>query len=318
MDAVGKTADSRNLIKTAAAFFVITICLYATFSVPSSGSAYHSLGLSEGRTPIIAIIIVGFVIGSYGTIVGIGGGPLIMPILILFYDWSTEVLVATSLFVVFLNAFSGTIGYARQKRIDYKGGMKFALAVIPGAMISGFFHHVFNIKFFDVIFGTFLIFLVAYSFLSINRVKPAQTSTGGPKRASFRHAILVDKFGQTFDFYSNDELGVLMNLLLGFFVGFLGIGGGVFQVPILLFLLYYPTHIATATSHYITMLASLCALIPHVFLGNVYFAKAIWMGLGVVCGAQVGARLAPRIKSKGIIYLFIIVLLIFAVELFFK
>jgi uncharacterized membrane protein YfcA len=314
LDLVRGISRRSELIKSAVAACIIAICLLAMLSAPSMGVRGPS-PLSVGNQPALIIIILGFAIGCYGTIVGIGGGPLIMPILILIYGWETEFLVATSLFIVFLNAFSGSLGYARQGRIDYKGGVKFALAALPGAVISSFIHHIFDIPVFDIIFGIFLILLSVYSFLSVNKVDSAQRRNKPVKRQGYRRVSFIDIFGQEFDFYANDKLGIRMNLLLGFFVGFLGIGGGVFQVPILAFLLYYPVHIATATSHFITMLICLFALIPHILLGNVYFAQAIWMGLGVVTGAQVGARLAPGINSKRIIYLFAAVLLLFAVKL---
>lgn len=317
MNLVKKIADRKDAIKIFAFIFVIVVCLYAMFYAPSMRVGLP-LQIDEGGLPIIAFIVIGLAIGCYGTIVGIGGGPLIMPVLILCYDWDNALLVGTSLFIVFLNALSGSIGYARQKRIDYKGGIKFALAALPGAMISSLFHYRFNIKFFDVIFGIFLIFLAVYSFMSLNKPRAAQKAIADSKKSGYRHIRLVDRFNQTFDFYSNDALGIGMNILLGFFVGFLGIGGGVFQVPILLFLLYYPTHIATATSHFITMLVCAFALIPHLFLANIYFGKVLWMGLGVIAGAQIGVRLAPKLHSKLIIYLFIFVLLVFAVGLFVK
>lgn len=316
MDLVKKIADRKDTIKIIAVVFVIVVCLSAMFYA-SSTRVHLPSQIDKGGLPIIVLIVIGFAIGCYGTIVGIGGGPLIMPVLILCYDWDSALLVGTSLFIVFLNALSGSIGYARQKRIDYKGGIKFALAAFPGAIISSLFHYRFNIKFFDVVFGIFLVFLAVYSFLSLNK-KRAQKSIEHSKKSGYRHVGFVDNFGQTFDFYSNDTLGIRMNILLGFFIGFLGIGGGVFQVPILLFLLYYPTHIATATSHFITMLVCAFALIPHLFLANIYFGEALWMGLGVIAGAQIGVRLAPKLHSKLIIYLFIVVLLVFALELFIK
>ena len=58
--------------------------------------------------PIWLLMFLGLVIGCYGTIVGIGGGPLILPILVFFYGWENEILVATSLFIVMLNSASGS------------------------------------------------------------------------------------------------------------------------------------------------------------------------------------------------------------------
>ncbi len=266
------------------------------------------------------LLFTGFAIGCYGTIVGIGGGPIILPLLVFFYGWENELLVATSLFIVFLNAGSGCLGYSMQKRIDYKGGIKFTLAAMPGALISSFTHHLINLTFFNVIFGIFLIFLAFYTIFSINNLdKSAEQEKVLLKEAKaggFRRVRFMDNFGVKYDFYSNDKLGVAMNLLLGFFCGFLGIGGGVFQVPILIFLLRYPSHIATATSHFVTLLTCAIALMPHIFLGNVCYAEAIWMGVGVIVGAQVGARIAPKLNTKVTLYLFVVILIVLAIKLF--
>ncbi len=310
-----KLLDQNELIKTAGFVFIIAVCLLAMFSAPSMVMREPSSFYGTGEPSIMGILIVGLAIGCYGTIVGIGGGPLIVPFLLLVYGWGTEFLVASSLFVVFLNALSGTVGYALQRRIDYRGGLKFVFAAIPGAVISGFIHHIFQISTFSVIFGVFLILLAIYSLLSINRMGLKRKGISGGRKTGFRHVEFTDKFGKKFNFYSNDKLGVLMNLFLGFFIGFLGIGGGVFQMPVLVFLLRYPVHAATATSHFITMLTCAFAVLPHMFLGNVVFGEVMWMGLGVVTGAQLGARLAVKIKPKLIMYLFTVILLVFALRL---
>jgi uncharacterized membrane protein YfcA len=81
------------------------------------------------------------------------------------------------------------------------------------------------------------------------------------------------------------------------------------------FLLEYPIHIATATSHFVTMLTAAFALAPNIVLGNVHFWATAWLGIGVVVGAQVGAKLALRLRSKAILYLFAVILVAFALKL---
>lgn len=306
--------EKRKSIQTFVIFLIIALSLLAMFSGPAL-NVHHTPQLTIAGSPSIIIILIGFGIGCYGTIVGIGGGPLILPTLFFYYGWSNEFLVATSLFIVFLNAASGSIAYARQKRIEYKAALKFSLAALPGAVLSGFVHHFFNINIFDHIFGIFLILLAFYSLANLNKIGSDVQKKNNDKMSAYRFVSMKDRFGQRFEFYSHDKLGITLNLGLGFFVGFLGIGGGVLQMPILLFLLHYPAHISTATSHMITMLTCFFALIPHIFLGNIFYAEAMWMGLGVIAGAQLGAFLAPKIKSKVLIYLFIAILLTFAFKL---
>jgi len=290
-----------------------------TAAFPTTGLAVPpALAVDQ---PIWLLMFLGLVIGCYGTIVGIGGGPLILPILVFFYGWENEVLVATSLFIVMLNAASGCVGYAIQKRIDYKGGLKFTAAAIPGAFISSYIHHLINLTFFNVIFGIFLILLAGYTIFSLGKldrnVKEMQQQLKKAKAEGFRRVRFTDAFNVAYDFYANDKMGISLNFLLGFFCGFLGIGGGVFQVPILLFILFYPTHIATATSQFVTLLTCLAALLPHIFLGNVMYAEATWMGIGVIVGAQIGARIAAKLNTKVTLYLFIVILIVLAIKLFF-
>lgn len=322
-DVLSESWQWQDYLKISIGVAIALIALFAMFSsplsriqlpvqIPSTVAVEH---------PFWLLALIGLIIGCYGTIVGIGGGPIILPILVFFYGWENEFLVATSLFIVLLNAGSGCSGYAWQKRIDYKGGIKFTLAAMPGALISSFTHHLVNLSFFNVIFGVFLVLLAAYTIFSVGRVE----KTGAEKKklrqeaiaGGYRQVKFMDRFGHKYNFYSNDKLGISLNLLLGFFCGFLGIGGGVFQVPILIFLLLYPTHIATATSHFVTLLTCAIALIPHVFLGNVMYAQAIWMGIGVIVGAQIGARVARKLNTKVTLYLFVIILIVLAIKLFF-
>jgi uncharacterized membrane protein YfcA len=263
----------------------------------------------------IALLATGIAIGGYGTVVGIGGGPLLVPILHFMYAWPIEDVVASSLFVVLLNATSGSIGYARQRRIDVTGGIGLSLAAMPGAVLSGLVHHLVQIPFFDGIFAVFLLGLAGYTVLRVDRFDQLavrrRRSTAG-----LRRVVIVDAFRERHVFYSDQTLGITLNLVLGFLAGFLGIGGGVLQVPILVFLLDYPIHIATATSHFVTMLTAAFALAPNIVLGNVHFWATAWLGVGVVVGAQLGAKLALKLRSNAILYLFAAILVAFALKLF--
>ena len=81
------------------------------------------------------LVLLGVVVGAYGTIIGAGGGFVLTPLLLLFYpDLRPEVITAISLGVVAVNAASGSIAHARQRRIDYLAALLFAAATAPGAV----------------------------------------------------------------------------------------------------------------------------------------------------------------------------------------
>ncbi len=302
-------------IKAGLPWLLLGLCAFSMFDLTSHIGTMQDLRSSAHQPSELVQALIGFVVGCYGTLVGIGGGPVIVPILIFFYGWPSQEIVASSLFLVFLNAFSGSCGYALQGRIDYRGGALFALAAMPGAVLSTLFHHAFSFSGFNIIFGLFLLALGFYALARIDRVdivRPAGERTPG------RRVLIEDQMGTRYEFYSNDRAGIALNVLLGFGCGFLGIGGGVFQLPILVFVLGYPAHIAAATSHFVTLQTCAFALAPSVFLGHIQYDKLGWLAAGVLIGAQIGARLAAKLRSKTLIGLFVIVLLVFAARLIFS
>ncbi len=104
----------------------------------------------------IWLTLLGFVIGTYGTLIGAGGGFVLVPILLMLYpNESPEIITSISLAVVFFNALSGSLAYSRMKRIDYKSGLLFAAATIPGAVLGAVSTAHVPRRLFDAVLGVF-------------------------------------------------------------------------------------------------------------------------------------------------------------------
>ena len=81
------------------------------------------------------LVLLGIAVGTYGTMIGAGGGFVLVPLLLILYPGKPpEAITSISLAVVFLNAASGTVAYVRQRRIDFLAANCFAVATIPGAI----------------------------------------------------------------------------------------------------------------------------------------------------------------------------------------
>src|SRR3970040_2945330 len=102
----------------------------------------------------LALVFVGLCIGIFGTPIGAGGGFILMPLLLIMYPQENpELLTSISLAVVFFNALSGTVAYARMKRIDYRSGILFSLATVPGAILGALSTSYIPRRTLNVIFG---------------------------------------------------------------------------------------------------------------------------------------------------------------------
>ena len=98
-------------------------------------------------------------------------------------------------------------------------------------------------------------------------------------------------------------LFLLLGLGVGIFGTLVGIGGGIIHVPLMIYLLGFPVHIATATSHFVLAVSSCMGVISHFLLDHIVWLPAIALGIGASLGAQIGAKLSKKTKPKIILVL---------------
>jgi uncharacterized protein len=243
----------------------------------------------------LLLCLLGFGVGVFGTLVGAGGGFILTPVLLLVYPSSTPALItAISLVAVFFNAASGSVAYARQRRIDYRSGVVFALCTLPGAVLGVLVANRVSRPGFDVVMGMVLVALAAWLLRGHPEPHGHGHGSGVPR-------TLVDREGKEYRYRANVKLGATLSVGVGFLSSFLGIGGGVVHVPLLVALLGFPTHIATATSHFVLAIMALVATITHVVSGTFHhligLRRAAALSVGVVFGAQLGAKLSQRLSG---------------------
>jgi hypothetical protein len=242
---------------------------------------------------LLWLIPLGFLTGAYGALIGAGGGFVLAPALLLIYPAeASETITSISLAVVFFNALSGTIAYTRAKRINYKAGISFAAATVPGAVAGALTNMTVSRAKFDVVFGVLLIAVAV--FLAFN--------PGKQVAARFAQASL-DSFG--IGELSGPTLlaGALLSTIFGFISSFFGIGGGFLYVPALVHLLRFPVHIATATSLFILTITAFAGSATHVAAGLFHHGvrRAVLLSIGAILGAQAGAWLSHRLRGDWII-----------------
>jgi uncharacterized membrane protein YfcA len=253
---------------------------------------------------------MGFFIGAYGTLIGAGGGFLLVPLLMFLSPQdSASTITAASLSVILANAVSGTAAYAVSRRIGYKTGVLFALATIPGAILGSYLTAFISRRLFGAIFGAILVFAAAFLSTTARAARRAATGQAaardkarGPK--PFRVVdTVVDRQGNARSLSFNIWLGMGLSLLIGCFSSLVGIGGGIIHVPVLTYLFDFPVHIATATSHFILVFTALAGVLTHVFDGTfpTELPRLVLLAIGVIAGAQLGAFISRRVSAPWIV-----------------
>jgi uncharacterized membrane protein YfcA len=256
---------------------------------------------------------IGLFIGAFGTLIGVAGGFLLVPILLFLYpDESPATLTSITLTVAFFNSLSGSIAYTRLKRIDFRSGLLFALTAVPGAIIGAYLINYLNRDVFQYVFGAVLL-IVSFYLLA----RPGKRITGGILLKCQTSRRITDRRNNVHSYSYNLPLGMVIALFVGIVAGLLGIGGGIIHVPALTQILGFPAHIATATSHFMVAITTFSAigthLIDRTFTSDV--GVAMVLSGGAVIGAQFGAILSQKVTGVLIVRLLAVGLAIVALRL---
>ncbi len=265
----------------------------------------------------LVFVAIGLLVGTLGTLIGAGGGFILVPLFVLMYpEWPPEAITSISLAVVFFNAGSGSYAYSKLRKIDYRSALLFGAATLPGAVGGALATGYLQAGIFNRILAVLLVLISVYLIVFPNKAKfSVHTDMKGDTER-----MIVDREHKVYRYRFYKWRGILISFAVGFLSSLLGIGGGIIHVPALTGLLNFPVHIATATSHLMLAAMALTGTIVHfvtgTFRGN-EIKIALLLGAGAVVGAQLGAYLSHKVKSAFIIRALAIALFSVGIRLFF-
>jgi uncharacterized protein len=238
------------------------------------------------------LVPLGFAAGIIGSMIGLGGGFVIVPALT-FAGFSPTLAASDSLFAAFCNAVASTLSYARQTRIVYSLGLKLALFSIPGTVLGAFISDEISASTFKILFG---IVLVASSAYIYSRRKME------PKEYNLSKQIMMLAIGASF------FAGIISSLF--------GIGGGTVFIPLMVVAIGLSMKLAAPTSQFILMFAAASGMIVHSLLGHPDYIQAGLLSIGAFAGGIVGSKISSRVDERKLKIFVTIVLAITSIKLF--
>jgi len=239
------------------------------------------------------LIPLGIAAGMLGSMIGLGGGIIVVPVLT-FLGFPPTVAASNSLFAALSNAIASTVSYSKQKRIEFSLGLKLGLLSVPGTVLGAVISTDTAPEIFKILFGFVLIASAAYIFLR-RKIES--------KEKTLSKQMMIFAVGASF--------------FAGIISSFFGIGGGIIFVPLMVVGMGMAMKRAAPTSQLILLFASLSGVIVHSVLGHPDFLQAGFLAIGSFIGGLIGARLSIDIKERYLQILVSVVILIAAGKLFF-
>lgn len=251
----------------------------------------------------LLVAIASLFIGTLSSLLGVGGGFLMVPMMIYFLNLSPKIATGTSLFVIFLSSMFTNFAYIRQNRIDFLIVAICSIFSIPASIYGSYLAFILSSIIIRKAFGAYLVFISIFMNINNKLVKFKYKDPVEIKRN------IKSEVG-TFTYSIKVVLTIISSIFAGFASALFGIGGGTVIVPILSSLSYVPIHIATASSASIIFFTSLVGSMMRLHFNQIDFLTALSLLIGMLPGTQIGAKISKKISSKNLSLIFSVFILI--------
>lgn len=260
----------------------------------------------------VALVMLGagVLAGVFGSLLGLGGGVLIVPLLTLGFGLPLRVAVAVSLVCVIMTSGAAAGVYLERDVANLRLGMTLELFTASGALVGGAVAYLLDER---AVAGLFALLLVytAISMLRGGRAASDPVPEGEPQRAPDLGALLGGPgYG-----VRHLRAGSVLSVFAGVVSALLGVGGGIVKVPVMHLVMGVPLRVATATSNLMIGVTASAGAISYLLRGGIDPLVAGPTAVGVFLGASVGSRTAHRVDLRLLRALFVIVLLYTAFEM---
>ncbi|WP_018085734.1 sulfite exporter TauE/SafE family protein [Desulfurispora thermophila] len=271
---------------------------------------------------VLFIMGLGGIVGLLSGLFGVGGGFLMTPLLMML-GIPPAVAVASDTNQIVAASASGTLAHSKNKNVDFKLGF----VVLVGGLLGGSVGTVLvkllrSLGNFDFVlkaaYVVMLLLVGSFMFMeSLSSLRKKNTSSASEdisgKTATSTGFMNRLPLKMKFD-VAGIECSVVALLLLGLLIGILsalmGVGGGFIMLPVMIYLLGMPTHIAVGTSIFVIIFTAINVTIAQSALNHtVDLLLAIILLLGSTIGAQIGARLGKRLKAEQLRVVFSLIVL---------
>ena len=240
----------------------------------------------------------GLFAGLLGSIVGLGGGIVIVPLLTLVFGVPIKNAIATSLISVCATSIGGATRYLRAGTADLRLGLFLETATVVGALGGGTLALAVKPQIIGITFALML-FYTGFAMLFKS------------ERQSTRQGIAHAGQGKS----STNIIVLALSFVGGLISSFLGVGGGVVKVPIMNLVLNLPLKVATATSTYMIGITTAAGSLIYLVNGMIDYHIAAPLILGTYAGASLGAHIAAKADSRIIRYILVAIMIYVAINI---
>ena len=261
--------------------------------------------------------LISIAAGGFGSMVGIGGGLVIVPLLSIVLGYDVKVAIAASLIGVIATSLSASPRYIKSGIADRRLGLLLLVAAALGGLAGGVTAGYLDGRTLSLLFALLLAGVALRMLWQLRHPvvrAPVDVSDVG---SGFASSYIEPTTDEEVTYRAHRVLpGTLVSFFAGNVSGLLGVGGGVINVPTMNVLMQVPIRVATTTSTYMLAATATASAVVYLASGQLDPLLAAPVALGVIVGARAGARLSMRLSQDVLRLAFVVIAAVFAISMF--
>ncbi len=268
-------------------------------------------------TELILLILVAIIAGLIGSIFGVGGGIILVPLLVFVFNIPIRIAAGISIVSIIATSLMGSSVYLKSEITNVKLGAILQAAMSTGSIIGALISVYASEEIISLAFS-FMLFYASYMMIrsAQSSDKELNTSEGIASQLKLDGTFLDKSEGRIVNYgVKNLAKGFFISILGGMIAGMLGVGGGLINVPVISMLMGAPIKVAIATSNFIIGITAVSGSIVYFIRGLVDPLIVAPVVIGIVIGAFIGANYMPKIRNITLKRLFSLYLIYTAVRL---
>ncbi len=268
---------------------------------------------------IVIVLLSAMVAGAMGSLLGLGGGIIVIPVLTVFLGVDIKLAIGASVVSVIATSSGAAAAYVRDHLSNIRAGMFLELATTSGAITGAFVAGVLSGRWLYFIFAAVLGYSALAMFRKRHEEHAAVPYDPWAKRLRLDSSYYDKAIDQRIDYeVTGARAGLALMYVAGMVSGLLGIGSGALKVPAMDLAMRLPIKVSTATSNFMIGVTAAASASVYFARGDIHPLLAAPVAVGVLLGATIGTRVMTGLRSPAIRKAFFLVLVYITVQMLFK
>lgn len=265
----------------------------------------------------IIVLVGAFLAGLVGSLTGLGGGVIIIPLLTLGLGVDIHYAIGASIISVIATSSGSAAAYVKEGITNIRIGMFLEVATTISAIIGAIVTVYINPSYIAVIFGLILLFSAAM--MVRKKVDHSDNDTSGKLAVFFKlNGTYPTENGIKKYAVHNVIGGFLMMFVAGIISGLLGIGSGALKVIAMDNIMRIPFKVSTTTSNFMMGVTAAASAIVYLHRGQIDPGIAMPVTVGVLLGATIGSKILVKTKTDKLKVVFAIVVTFLAIQMIYN